>query len=217
MKVMQESPIFASLFLVAFCTVGAFASLTELLPESFHYEGSTFYDIVTDDGFLRGRIDFAVYDTDNLLLPGETDFADALGLECRYIYAYQVFNDLFASDEAVSYFAVFGTPEESLDIYEQSIGSYDDGAGGIEPSDEYFTPSNTRAVWDFGGSYVYAGDHSWFLVFGSDLDWVAGDYEIRAPEDNDFPVAPNIPEPATVALLGMGLMVLLRQRRTGAK
>jgi hypothetical protein len=199
-----------TVFLLAVClATAASATPTELLPESSYYEGRLFYDEVVDDGFLRGRIDFAVYDTE--LFPDEfvgTDGFPEPG-EGRYIYAYQVFNDLFASEEAVNYFAVIGIDGSVV----AGIGSEDDGAGGIEPSDAYVT--DTEGVWEFEDGFIQLGEHSYFLVFASDFDWTVGDYEIRSPsqEDDQMPV-PEIPEPSLVALLGTGVAILFGNRRT---
>jgi hypothetical protein len=200
------------LFAAALFVRNAGATLTDILPESSHYEGKTYYNILADDGFLRGRIDFAVYDTETY--PNEFIGTDGFinpGTG-QFIYAYQIFNDYSVSDVAVAYFAVFGIDGVPFDIEEDSIGSQDDGEGGVEPTDEYFDEDESRVVWEFDDGFIYAGDHSWFLVFSSDSDWVVGDYEIRGPEEDDFPVP--VPEPAMVALLGLGSVVLFTRRRS---
>jgi hypothetical protein len=188
------------------------ATLLRMLPESSHYQGFTYYDEEWPDGFdgikmLRGRIDFAVYDT--LAYPNEfigDDGYTAPG-DGRYIYAYQIFNDYQGySEEAVTYFAALG-----IDMaYVYDIDSQEDPAEGIEPVGQYF--SDEDAVWEFGEidqDWIIPGEHSWFLAFSSDLDWVRGDYEIRGTEPSDFPV----PEPAMLALLSIGGAILFRRKR----
>jgi hypothetical protein len=169
---------------------------------SSHYDGSTFYN--TDDG-LYGRIDFAVYDDRaeyeyryGLSAPGTGD----------YIYAYQIFHDA-GVNPAVAYFAILGIAGAPVD----GIDSQDDSTGGIASSDEYFTDS--RGVWEFqselGEGILLAGEHSWFLVLSSDTDWVKGDFEIK-PAEPWIPV-PEIPEPCTLALFGLGGAIMLLRRK----
>jgi hypothetical protein len=182
------------------------ATLVDILPESSHYDGSVFYDQPSGDGFLRGRIDFAVYDTE--LYPDEfvgDDGFEAPG-EGRYIYAYQVFNDYEASDEAVGWFAVLGINESVV----EGISAQDDLNGGVEPGESHV--SAPKAIWEFNNVLVYAGDHSFFLVFSSEQDWVAGDYEIKGPTNDEMPV-PSLPEPGTVFLLGAGFALAFARRR----
>ncbi|MHC4755642.1 MAG: PEP-CTERM sorting domain-containing protein [Planctomycetota bacterium] len=211
MRVLKINILFL-LLLLAVCVQNSSATMVDILPESSHYDGSTYYNIMTDSGgYLKGRIDFAVYDTDNLVLADEIALSQTLNMNGQYIYAYQIFNDYPASDESVAYFAVFGINEDPLSVDCDSIDSFDDSAGGQESSNEYFTPLNTRGVWEFDGGLVAAGEHSWFLVFCSDHDWVKGDYELKAPED-DFPV----PEPAMVMLFGLGGAFLLARRKVKA-
>ncbi len=193
------------------------AALVRVLPESSHYQGFTFYDEEWDAGLgsttmLRGRIDFAVYDT---LGENGNEFT-AAGYEApgdgRYIYAYQIINDYNASEEAVAYFAALG-----IDMaYVYDIGSQEDPFEGIEPIDQYFSDEDDdgsgEAVWDFGlfeEDLILDGEHSWFLAFSSDKDWVRGDYEIRGTQTSDFPV----PEPAMLALLSIGGAILFGKRR----
>jgi hypothetical protein len=167
----------------------------------FYYEGS-----------LRGRIDFAVYDTEHPEYGNE--YLDN-GLEMpgdgQYIYAYQIFNDYPVSEEAVAYFALLDINGDSIDI--DSISSQEDPEVGIAPGEEYFDGGESKVVWEFNGSdgYIIVGEHSWFLVFSSNHDWVKGDYEIRGPAEVPVPM----PEPATIALLGLGsIPILMRRRRT---
>jgi len=216
MRVMRRLKLLSLLAVAILFVQNASATLEPILPESSYHEGFVFYGDEPDyEGHLKGRIDFAVYDTDNLLLPDETALADELGLPGRYIYAYEIFNDYEGtSEESVAYFAVFNPDETAMELDEESIGSHDDEMGGIEPANAYLTGSKSRVVWEFNGGsgYVIAGEHSWFLVFSSDQDWIAGDYEVKGPQDVPVPS----PEPATIVLLGVGgaLMMCTKRRKS---
>jgi len=191
-----------------------------LLPESSYasmmsnWQGIAEYDEFIGGVRLKGRIDYAVYDT-TMMLEGseEKALADALNLAGQYIYAYQVINDYEDSDKSVAYFEIFGSGGP-LDLYEDSIGSHDDGSSGKAHTDDDLTDGGLRVVWDFAGGLLYSGDHSWFLVFASDSGPVHGDYEVKAAKST-VPIPDTIPEPATVALLGLGVTLLRfgRKRR----
>jgi len=53
------------------------------------------------------------------------------------------------------------------------------------------------------------------LVLSSNFAPVIGTYEVKAPEQNhDIPVSqPDVPEPATLVLLGVGGAMILAKRR----
>ncbi len=211
--------LLSSLLVATLLAQNAGATLAPMLPESSHYQGFVFYDEEIEPGpetgpggNLGGRIDFAVYDTETY--PNEFIGIDGFTKpgNGRYIYAYQIFNDYQGfSDASVAYFAALG-----IDMaFVGDIDSQEDPEGGVEPSDQYF--STTDAVWEFGTTnrdWINAGadGHSWFLVFSSDKDWVAGDYEIRGPEPSDFPV----PEPTMLTLLGIGGAMLFKRRKKTA-
>jgi len=221
-KVITKAGWLSSLILVTFFVQNVSAVPTDyLLPVSSYaeaegaWQGSTFFDEVWNDGWLRGRIDFAVYDTANMQPgSGEKTLADNLDLPGRFIYAYQVINDYDASDESVAYFSVLGDGQTPLDLYEESIGSYDDGSSGRAPTNHLFE-DQLSVVWEFTGGLLYKGDHSWFLVFSSNSGPAAGDYEVKGSESQPTPI-PEIPEPATVILLGLGaaVVVSIRKRRS---
>lgn len=189
------------------------ASATLLPSSSYadgHWQGSRFYDVeVISGSFLRGRIDFAVYDT-----LGGNEFVEA-GFTApgdgRYIYAYQLFNDYPASEEAVAYFSVFALSGDPMDAYEDTIGSEEDVPdSGIEAASAYFTESNLQAVWLFTDQILTSDEHSWFLMFSSDSAPVTGNYEISA-ETGDFPA---VPEPCTLMLFGLGgAMMFIRRKK----
>jgi hypothetical protein len=177
---------------------------------SSYYEGSAIYD--TDEG-LTGIIEFAVYDTENENELWRDEYLDN-GLEKpgqgRYIYAYQVFSNPFVEQGDVAHFAILGAGGGALD--ESVINgteAQDDGQAGIAPSP---LVSETQGVWKWTseGGLIAQGEHSWFLVFSSDMVETTGDFEIAGPE-----LPAPAPEPGTLLLLGLGgITVSSRRRRT---
>ena len=212
MRVMMRKTGFLSLSVVTLLLVqNASATLTGL-PESSYYQGSTLY---TND-FLRGRIDYAVYDT--VLYQNEfigDDGYEAPG-EGRYIYAYQIFNDLPMSVDSVARFSLLGMAGVPID----GIDARDDGSDGISPSDQYIGSSEAIAVWEFtdeemGDALLLVGDHSWLLVLSSDSTPTRGEYAIEPAEGIIQPGGPETPEPATVTLLSIGgLLAIIRRKRS---
>jgi len=83
-----------------------------------------------------------------------------------------------------------------------------DNADGVAPVD----PSPGEGVWEFDWGILIAGKHSYFLVYSSDFEPVAGDYEVKSAEQGEVPT-PGVPEPAMVALLGIGSAMLFLKRR----
>lgn len=184
------------------------ATIEDLLPESSEHQGSTYYSEYDDasEKWLRGRIDFAVYDTETSSEWTDAGFAvPGLG---RYVYAYQIFNDYDGySDLSVASFSL-------LDINEDLVTgtSYEyDQFEGVDP-----TAIPSEGAWEFSLGVLYAGKHSSFLIFSSDRSWVAGSYEITPTEDTPLVVPDSEggenPEPATIALLGLGFSFVLRSR-----
>jgi len=197
-----------------------------MMPESSYagdqWQGFEFYEKEIDDGiFLRGRIDFAVYDMENLNSE-ETEWVDGLNLdgEGKYLYAYQVFNDYDGwSEREISYFSVFSEGGEFFSLDESSIGHSEDPESGVEPGSGYVDDSSgTQVVWTWepepdGYGYIYAGNHSWFLYYLSDGAPTAGDYEIQAAEETGELPTPGVPEPATIALLGFGYVLVMFHKK----
>ena len=195
--------IFWGLLFVTLLVQNAAAAIT-----SSYYDGFVYYDKIWDDGYLRGRIDFAVYDQ-------RSEYESVTGLDApgegAYVYAYQIFNDLLASDETVAYFSLLGIDETTI----SGLGTGDDGSSGKKPAEWYVTTFDCVWKWKLEGdnSFIYKGDHSWLLVFSSNQDWVKGSYDIKGPEAEDEFPQPDIPEPASMlVLLGAGSLMLRKRR-----
>ncbi len=169
-------------------------------------DGSTFYY----------RVDYAVYDTSLANnSQAEEDFFDliepSLSNPERFLYVYEVFNltDTDSLDSPMAYFAVFDIHETALNIPTDNIGSKNDDAGGIEPTGSGLSDDETRVVWNFAGGALIESKHSWFLVLTSDGGPNQGDFEVGSSE-SDFPI---IPEPATIALISSGAVLIVGRRK----
>lgn len=181
--------------------------------ESSHYQGRSYFNGYSENGVTSGHVDFAVYDTQ-----GESGAQfEQLDLAApgggQYIYAYQIFNDS-GSDDPLEYFNILGIGEGAIADAVGDIGSVMGDDLAVGPTSEYFNASLDSAVWEFDGGILAAGKNSFLLMISSDHDWTAGGYNFRQPDDSDISV-PN-PEPCTIALLGLGSMVLLKKRRKAA-
>lgn len=204
------------LCVLAFACSTALAVPARILPESSHYQGSRFYDEQTEAGMMRGRIDFAVYDTQTTNEFVDAGFA-APPAAGRFIYAYQIFNNYAASQIAIDGFTIGTSSGQALAVNDDSISYQDDNQGGVAPTDAYFSGDYTEATWEYldnSTAILLTGDHSYIMVITSDMDYSAGNYQLKPAADADFPV-PEIPEPATVAMLGLGGALALLKRRRG--
>lgn len=224
MKPIRKISCFSLLVVAVLLVQNASAKPTEMLPESSHYQGRLYFDFYS----ISGRIDFAVYDTEKY--PDEFVGADGYAGELswwppppadnsRYIYAYQIFVDDDSID-VIDYFAILGLGDGAIvkdanTNDEWPISSVDDPSlEGVEPNSPYFVYSTAygqMGVWEFISDSLSGGEHSWFLVLGSDHDWTTGSYTFDKTLADEGPI-PN-PEPATLMLLGLGSAVLFTRRR----
>ncbi|MFC1738737.1 PEP-CTERM sorting domain-containing protein [Planctomycetota bacterium] len=226
MRIVRRIGLLTLLFAVTFFVQTASATLAPILPDSSYadgqWQGFEWYNEEIGDGvFLNGRVDYAVYDTFDLQYQDESEWVDGLDLsgEGQFLYVYQIFNDYEDwSDREVAYFSVFAESGDPLDVEEDSIGSSQDPENGVGPVEGYLADSGLEIVWKWemgpeGNGYIIQGKYSWFLLFLSDSQPVPGDFEVRASEgEGEFPIS-SVPEPATVALLGLGNIVLVLNRR----
>jgi hypothetical protein len=211
-KITVASLLVAALLL----TNNVFAGL--ILPESSFDNGRWSGHRIYEENGYKVLVDFAVYDTQ-----GENEFVTigeftAPG-EGRYIYAYQIFNHPDAQED-IGYFGIFASDGNSIDgSVISGLGSQNDNEGGKQPSNERFDAATSRIVWEFGWDELAPGLHSYFLVFSSNSAPVAGDYQVSKLQDTGEPPVPDghTPEPATVALLGIGALTVIRRKKAAWK
>jgi hypothetical protein len=230
---MVKKIVLLGLFAVAILSGGvAEATLDRILPSSSHYQGFVYFNETVDyppEGTggtvdLKGRIDFAVYDRDNLAGGEETSFVDGfvslMGVadEDQFIYTYQIFNDYDNfSDGDIGYFEVLGLMPDGETTFSinpslmNNTTGVDDGFSGAAPEP---IPSVEDGIWEWLGDLVNFGTQSQFLLYSSVNDWVKGTYRMDVAQESEFPVFDDpIPEPATLTMLGIGGALILRRRR----
>jgi hypothetical protein len=166
---------------------------------------------------MVGRVEFAVYDTEGAY---GNEWTDATGFAApgdgQYIYAYQIFND--TGSAAIERFTMWADDYHELIV--SGMGAQDPQEGDypiygldfVEPTDSGTNDSGEQVWWEFKGSLLIAGKDSWFLIFSSANNWVAGNYMME-PVSEEFPIPPHSPEPCTLALLGLGGTILFAKRR----
>ncbi len=209
--------------IVALCVLAVVLCSVQV-ANGLPYTGSVYYDFTDGERILSGRVDFGVFDrqVDGFALtpPGDG----------RYIYAYQIWNDQGNAQEAVGYFSILLEGAVVDGIGSEALGS-DQTA--VEPSHEEIYRGDAVflfQIFDFssgsflGNDFLDPGAHSYLLMYTSDSDWVAGDYDIGGgglgDYDPDFSVSPpgeeppvETPEPATIFILGMGAVSALVMKR----
>lgn len=186
------------------CMVSVLCSAA--LVSSFEY-GSSYY---SNDG-CTGRLDFAVFDDHSEFFTQTGHNSPGSG---SYIYAYQIFNDDNEMNKALKSFTLFDSGGQSL------AGLLPDATAlettnGIQPG----SVNGGQWVWTSEHGLVQRGDNSWLLVFTSNAGPTRGGFEVE-PVENEDPYVPGeepqVPEPTTIALLGVGGLILRKKRTKSA-
>jgi len=217
---MKKIPAFLVLLLVTILTQNVWGEVLY---------GSLDFDQTWGEGFLTGKVHYGVYD-----FSAQTDYTDLIGsLEVEdpfasiaadeYIYVYKIVNDEPLSDLAISSFSVFAKDEGKTIDETALINSFSDSPKeqseeGVEPTSQDYYSDSSSIIWDFGDTYIQKDEHSWLLMLKSDLAPIPGDFEIKGPEAEptisfEVPGTSN-PEPATIALFGLGSLMLFRKRKS---
>lgn len=212
--------IFGLVLLLSFLCGKSFANILPASSYSSAWEGSHSFD---DGNGLIGRIDFAVYDTKNLLADSEEeDLSNLFGAtDKRYIYAYQVLTSNL-STKAITSFEVLDAGNQALDesifsdkhtvdqsTFDKSYAKY--GLGLDADS------SLANAKWGFDGLLLKDTQRSWFLVFASDSEPTRGSYEVTPATGISIPSgqpSQTTPEPMSILLLGSGFFIVRRRRKS---
>ena len=147
-------------------------------------------------------------------------YTDGAGL---YAYLYQVDNNLDQSEAFVEVFTLAPWTGAAADIQMGYLtGTLPAGfmSGGQAPWDTANAnisvgPTLSFYYLDAFDKAMYAGEHSVVMYVLSELspDVIIGNV-INGSVASGSVVGPLVPEPTTVALLGLGAVVLLRKRRT---
>ena len=193
-------------------------------PDALVYDGTTWQGTAAmAAGDLAATVDYCVFDEDDWDYSGYTVQADPAhpGLKV-FVYTYQVFGT--GSDHIRRFWATMLDSNEAFNIGTFIVDAGDTAA--VSPSDVELlgTPENS-ANWHFGTSDgaggwtggLEAGQNSIGLVYSSvnvPLMWL-GNVQNGGGSGFDLVTSPSneIPEPATLALLGVGVAGVLRRRR----
>jgi hypothetical protein len=183
-------------------------------PNALVYDGTTWQDTITmSSSTLSVTVDYVVLHEDDWSYGGYTPTSDPNfpGLPV-YCYAYQIWcND---TTPVMDFWVAMIESNEA-----RQIGTFTVDAGDTEavaPADCGL--ANEQALWTWRDEGLTQGEHSVGLVYTS-VNWPTDESWAFALDDAlwcGWPVASpsaDIPEPATLGLLAIGAVALVRRRR----
>jgi len=218
MEVMRKYIFLALLLVVTIFVEGASALY---IPDSTYMDGAWngSLNYVDEDSGYDVIIAYGVFDAYNLEPQSQedafiSDVRDDLGIEGHYIYAYQLYNRPNEGENEYSdilYFGLLNLDKTEVDesLINGDTSAMDDHDGGVAP----YSPPPRQGAWGFTEGVLANGEKSWILVFSSEYAPGRGTYTMTNP--TSLPPIPEeeVPEPATIALLGLGAIVFIKKRR----
>jgi hypothetical protein len=179
------------------------------------FTGMASFDISQPDSYMKVDVEYAVYAPGTY--PGHdlTDPNHGLTDDSQYIYAYQVFNN--KSNVAVDFFSVGIISGASADlIYTDDTYGCSPGTG-EEPSFLYMFAQSAGFI--FADQGLNPRKRSDVLIFSSIHSPTMGVGTVSGgglSNMGDLPTPSIIPEPATILMIGPGLLILINRKRHSA-
>ncbi len=180
------------------------------------FTGSQAFSVTNNGDLLEVDVDYAVF------APGDYPGAGVAGTDPSgggdYVYAYQAY---------VSTTGNVGMSQLSLGLLDDdfvnpqpdplNVAFYDtlhETTGGDVPSNSFLMSASVLVWWRFTTSEVSPGDHSVVVLITSDFGPTFEPASVTGGGMSAQETLPSpLPEPTTVALMGLGAVVMLRRRQ----
>ncbi|HBG78047.1 MAG TPA: hypothetical protein DDW84_04250 [Phycisphaerales bacterium] len=202
---MKKFKLVAMFLSVLFCVFANALPLQSDPAAMAGFKGLTTFNYSDGTSVLNVDVEYAVFAPGNYPV-GSTGLSSS-----NYIYAYQVFNKLPATNAGVDFFSV-GIPVGGNMNGIGTDATYGT-LGGVNPTDQMFPRS---ASYIFVPSQLLPGQHSTVLLFSSKYQPIMrfGSVTGDGLSDNGILPTSSIPEPATMALLIPAILALRNRRNS---